>query len=117
MLLGLPAIFYQLGKTYGISLTQAKSDFRISLLDWLQANAELKIYAAEKRSIANISLKEQYFFYAERQMAKITAFANASLVVANGLTLVFVLWFAADGVAIRKNESTRCVRFVVIRED
>lgn len=43
LLIGLPVIFYGLGKGHGESITLSKAQYRVGLLDWLQGNAELRI--------------------------------------------------------------------------
>lgn len=98
LLLTWPVIFYKLGKNNGGSLTQNRADLRIAALDWLQGYSELTLFGAEERyrnSILDVQerlLKNQYF------NAHFSGLAQALLLLANGWTLVLMLWLAADGV-------------------
>ncbi|NOH61702.1 cysteine/glutathione ABC transporter ATP-binding protein/permease CydC [Vibrio sp. RE88] len=98
LLLIWPVLFYKLGKTNGAELTQNKADLRIVALDWLQGYSELTLFGAEERyrnAILNVQerlLKNQYF------NAHFAGLAQALLMLANGWTIVLMLWLAADGV-------------------
>lgn len=93
-----PVLFYKLGKRNGQDLTQNKADLRVSTLDWLQGYSELTIFGAEERyrnEILNTQeklLKNQFF------NAHFSGLAQALLMLANGWTVVLMLWLAADGV-------------------
>lgn len=93
-----PVLFYKLGKRNGSELTQHKAQLRISTLDWLQGYSELTLFGAEERyrnAILNAQdklLKNQYF------NAHFSGIAQALLMLANGWTVVLMLWLAADGV-------------------
>ncbi|EEX33583.1 MULTISPECIES: heme ABC transporter ATP-binding protein/permease CydC [Vibrio] len=98
LLLIWPVLFYKLGKTNGAELTQNKADLRITTLDWLQGYSELTLFGAEERyrnAILNVQerlLKNQHF------NAHFAGLAQALLMLANGWTIVLMLWLAADGV-------------------
>ncbi|AIW18509.1 heme ABC transporter ATP-binding protein/permease CydC [Vibrio coralliilyticus] len=98
LLLIWPVLFYKLGKTNGAELTQNKADLRIATLDWLQGYSELTLFGAEERyrnAILNVQerlLKNQHF------NAHFAGLAQALLMLANGWTIVLMLWLAADGV-------------------
>ncbi|WP_325893350.1 heme ABC transporter ATP-binding protein/permease CydC [Grimontia sp. NTOU-MAR1] len=98
LMLVLPVVFYYLGRSHGVEITQSKSQLRISLLDWLQGHAELQIFGAAYRYRDAAVEAEQRLLASQRQMARITGLANGILLAANGLTLVFMLWLAADGI-------------------
>ncbi|MDD1781247.1 cysteine/glutathione ABC transporter ATP-binding protein/permease CydC [Enterovibrio sp. ZSDZ35] len=98
LMLILPVVFYRLGRPHGQEITQAKSALRISLLDWLQGHAELQIFGASERYRDRAKQEEDRLLNAQRQMAGITGLANGVLLAANGLTLVLMLWLAADGI-------------------
>lgn len=68
------------------------------MLDWLQGHAELQIFGAAERYRERTEHAEVKLLTAQRQMAGITGLANGILLAANGLTLVLMLWLAADGV-------------------
>lgn len=98
LLLTWPVLFYKLGKNNGAELTQNKADLRITTLDWLQGYSELTLFGAEQRyreAILNAQeklLKNQFF------NAHFSGLAQALLLLANGWTIVLMLWLAADGV-------------------
>lgn len=98
LVLAWPILFYKLGKRNGNELTQHKAQLRISTLDWLQGYSELTLFGAEERYrnvILNAQdklLKNQYF------NAHFSGIAQALLMLANGWTVVLMLWLAADGV-------------------
>lgn len=98
LLLTWPLLFYKLGKRNGSELTQNKADLRIATLDWLQGYSELTLFGAEQRyreTILNTQeklLKNQFF------NAHFSGLAQALLLLANGWTIVLMLWLAADGV-------------------
>jgi ATP-binding cassette subfamily C protein CydC len=98
LVLAWPVLFYKLGKRNGSELTQHKAQLRISTLDWLQGYSELTLFGAEERyrnAILNAQdklLKNQYF------NAHFSGIAQALLMLANGWTVVLILWLAADGV-------------------
>ncbi len=93
-----PVLFYKLGKRNGAELTQHKASLRITTLDWLQGYSELTLFGAEERyrnAILDTQeklLKNQYF------NAHFSGLAQALLLLANGWTIVLMLWLAADGV-------------------
>ncbi|MEF1292066.1 ATP-binding cassette domain-containing protein, partial [Vibrio sp. M260118] len=82
----------------GAELTQHKASLRITTLDWLQGYSELTLFGAEERyrnAILDTQeklLKNQYF------NAHFSGLAQALLLLANGWTIVLILWLAADGV-------------------
>ncbi|EEX92608.1 cysteine/glutathione ABC transporter membrane/ATP-binding component [Vibrio orientalis CIP 102891 = ATCC 33934] len=98
LVLAWPVLFYKLGKRNGSELTQHKAQLRISTLDWLQGYSELTLFGAEERyrnailSAQDKLLKNQYF------NAHFSGIAQALLMLANGWTVVLMLWLAADGV-------------------
>ncbi|UTV26823.1 heme ABC transporter ATP-binding protein/permease CydC [Photobacterium atrarenae] len=94
----LPVVFYRLGKTNGESLTYAKANYRIKLLDWIQGHAELLLFNAEARYRQQALAQQDELLLAQRKMASLTGLANAVLVAATGWALVLILWLAADGV-------------------
>lgn len=98
LLITWPVLFYKLGKGNGAELTQNKAQLRITTLDWLQGYSELTLFGAEQRyreAILNSQeklLKNQFF------NAHFSGLAQALLLLANGWTIVLMLWLAADGV-------------------
>ncbi|WBA09517.1 heme ABC transporter ATP-binding protein/permease CydC [Salinivibrio kushneri] len=101
LLIGLPILFYRLGNDQGRAQLEQNAATRIALLDWLQGHAELALFGARDRYRARIDSSEQAMLHAQANMARITGLANAVLVAATGLTLVGMIWLAADGVGGR----------------
>ncbi|HIF9076802.1 TPA: heme ABC transporter ATP-binding protein/permease CydC [Photobacterium damselae] len=98
LMLLLPVIFYRLGKRNGEALTYSKANYRITLLDWIQGQAELLLFNAEERYRVQAESEQQSLLTAQRKMANLTGVANAILMTATGWTLVLITWIAADGV-------------------
>ncbi|HIF9257378.1 TPA: heme ABC transporter ATP-binding protein/permease CydC [Photobacterium damselae] len=98
LMLLLPVIFYRLGKRNGEALTYSKANYRITLLDWIQGQAELLLFNAEERYRVQAESEQQSLLTAQRKMANLTGIANAILMAATGWTLVLITWIAADGV-------------------
>ncbi|MCQ1057726.1 cysteine/glutathione ABC transporter ATP-binding protein/permease CydC [Photobacterium sp. ZSDE20] len=99
LMLILPVIFYRLGKSNGETLTMAKANYRVKMLDWIQGNAELLLFNAEERYYQAALNEQQALLDAQRKMANLTGLANAILMAATGWTLVLITWIAADGIA------------------
>ncbi|MEZ8493019.1 cysteine/glutathione ABC transporter ATP-binding protein/permease CydC [Vibrio splendidus] len=98
MLLVWPILFYKLGKHNGGELTQNKADLRVTTLDWIEGYSELTLFGAEER-YRNAILETQCKLMANQFVnANLTGMASAALMLFNGLTLVLMLWLAADGV-------------------
>ncbi|MEC7941732.1 MAG: cysteine/glutathione ABC transporter ATP-binding protein/permease CydC [Pseudomonadota bacterium] len=98
MLLIWPVLFYKLGKRNGGELTQHKADLRVTTLDWIEGYSELTLFGAEER-YRNAILETQQKLMANQFLnANLTGMASAALMLFNGLTLVLMLWLAADGV-------------------
>ncbi|MCG7496095.1 cysteine/glutathione ABC transporter ATP-binding protein/permease CydC [Vibrio sp. Of7-15] len=99
LLLIWPVIFYQLGKENGHHLTLNKASLRVRTLDWLQGHAELLIFNAEKEHHSKVLTAQEELVLNQRKMASLTGMANGLLLLANGWTLVLLLWISADGIA------------------
>ncbi|MEZ8244479.1 cysteine/glutathione ABC transporter ATP-binding protein/permease CydC [Vibrio splendidus] len=98
MLLVWPILFYKLGKRNGGELTQNKADLRVTTLDWIEGYSELTLFGAEEH-YRNAILETQRKLMANQFVnANLTGMASAALMLFNGLTLVLMLWLAADGV-------------------
>ncbi|RTZ16621.1 cysteine/glutathione ABC transporter ATP-binding protein/permease CydC [Vibrio aquaticus] len=93
-----PVLFYKLGKRNGTELTQNKAELRITTLDWLQGYSELTLFGAEER-YRNAILDAQHKLLRNQSFnAHFSGLAQALLMLANGWTVVLMLWLAADGV-------------------
>jgi len=98
LLLIWPVLFYKLGKLNGAELTQNRADMRIATLDWLQGYSELTIFGAESRYREAIYTAQEKLLINQKVNASFSGLAQALLLLANGWTLVLMLWLAADGV-------------------
>ncbi len=98
LLLVWPILFYKLGKRNGAELTQNRADMRIATLDWLQGYSELTIFGAETRYRDAIYSAQEKLLTNQKVNASFAGLAQALLLLANGWTLVLMLWLAADGV-------------------
>lgn len=98
LLLVWPVMFYKLGKRNGAELTQHKAEMRVATLDWLQGYSELTIFGAESRYRDAIYTAQEKLLANQKVNASFTGLASALLLLANGWTLVLMLWLAADGV-------------------
>ncbi|ELV8684341.1 cysteine/glutathione ABC transporter ATP-binding protein/permease CydC [Vibrio fluvialis] len=98
LLLVWPVMFYKLGKRNGAELTQHKAEMRVATLDWLQGYSELTIFGAESRYRDAIYAAQEKLLTNQKVNASFTGLASALLLLANGWTLVLMLWLAADGV-------------------
>ncbi|MGZ9897333.1 heme ABC transporter ATP-binding protein/permease CydC [Shewanella gaetbuli] len=98
MLIIFPTIFYRLGKQPGEDLVQTKQAFRVQLLDVIQGQAELSLFAANQRYLAKLYQQQQVFFNSQINMAKITGLSQALLVLTNGIIVLLMLYFAATAV-------------------
>ncbi|MCF7475731.1 cysteine/glutathione ABC transporter ATP-binding protein/permease CydC [Vibrio sp. J2-4] len=101
MLFVWPVLFYKLGKSNGENLTHHKAQLRVVTLDWLQGYSELSIFGAEERYRNLILEKQKQLLSNQFVNANLTGMASGLLMLVNGLTLVVMLWFAADGVGGR----------------
>lgn len=93
-----PVVFYKLGKRNGRELTQNRADLRVATLDWLQGYSELTLFGAEARYREAILQAQARLLTNQYFNAHFSGLAQALLMLANGWTLVLMLWLAADGV-------------------
>ncbi|MBV7314707.1 cysteine/glutathione ABC transporter ATP-binding protein/permease CydC [Shewanella sp. NIFS-20-20] len=94
----LPALFYWLGKDHGRALVNTKRQYRIKLVEFIQGQAELTLFGADRRYRAQLDNAEQALLLSQHQMAKVTALSQAALVVASGAVILLMLVLAAKGV-------------------
>lgn len=98
MLIIWPVLFYKLGQRNGGELTQNKVELRVTTLDWIEGYSELTLFGAEERYRNAILNTQQKLMANQFVNANLTGMASAALMLFNGLTLVLMLWLAADGV-------------------
>lgn len=94
----LPLIFYALGHRPGIAQLEAKRDFRVLMLEYVQGQAELTLFGALPRFRAELDRAQTKLFVSQAAMANVTALSQAALVLCHGLAVVLLLYMAADGV-------------------
>lgn len=97
LLLVWPVLFYKLGKHNGTHLTQNKAKLRIATLDWIQGHSELVLFGAEPRYRQAITDHQDKLLKNQFKNANLTGLASALLLLANGWTIVLIIWMAADG--------------------
>ncbi|WP_105902708.1 heme ABC transporter ATP-binding protein/permease CydC [Vibrio gangliei] len=98
LLLLWPVIFYKLGKQNGTTLTQNKAKLRIATLDWVQGHSELVLFGAEPKYRDAIHQHQDALIENQLKNAHYTGLASALLLLANGWSLVLIIWMAADGI-------------------
>jgi ATP-binding cassette, subfamily C, bacterial CydC len=99
LLLLWPIVFYKLGKRNGKELTENRSNLRVALLDWLQGYSELTIFGAEPRYRTAINHHQDKLIANQLINANFAGLAQALLMIANGWTLIVILWLTADGIS------------------
>lgn len=92
-----PPLFYKLGKRNGEQLTLITAELRTTLLDYINAHSELLIYGGEKQRFARFMQQQQQLILKQAYNAKISALANALLMLVNGAILLTLLWLGLDG--------------------
>ncbi len=94
----LPVVFYVLGNTPGRTLIDAKQQYRVMLLDVIQGQAELSLFAANTRYLAKLEQAQARLFDQQTAMANITGLSQAMLILVNGTAVVVMLYLASQGV-------------------
>ena len=97
-MLALPLVFYFLGRKPGQALIAEKSSLRTRLVDYLDGQAELQMFAAAPQALHELQQAEQALIRAQARMARVSALANASVQLLSGWTLTLMLWLAGHGV-------------------
>ena len=96
LLFFIPTIFYRLGTTFGAQLTHSRSSYRMQFVEFIQAQAELLLFNAEKQLKTRLNQTEQQWQDYQRQESNLSGFSTALLLFANGAMLAVVLWFGAE---------------------
>ena len=97
-MLALPLVFYFAGRAPGRQLIAEKSNLRTRMVDYLDGQAELQMFAAAPHSLAELQEAEQALIRAQARMARVSGLANASVQLLSGWTLTLMLWLAGHGV-------------------
>ncbi|WP_429134215.1 heme ABC transporter ATP-binding protein/permease CydC [Aeromonas hydrophila] len=96
-MLALPLVFYFLGRQPGRQLIAEKSNLRTRLVDYLDGQAELQMFAAAPRARDELQQAEQALIQAQARMARVSGLANCSVQLLSGWTLTLMLWLAGHG--------------------
>ena len=96
LLFFIPTIFYRLGTTFGAQLTRSRSSYRMQFVEFIQAQAELLLFNAEKQLKTRLNQTERQWQDYQRQESNLSGFSTALLLFANGAMLAVVLWFGAE---------------------
>ncbi|MGL5527189.1 MAG: heme ABC transporter ATP-binding protein/permease CydC [Plesiomonas shigelloides] len=114
LLLILPVIFYHAGKPIGRDITAQRSRYRVQLVEWLQANAELVLFGALRRVREQLDATERQWQQRQAQEASLAAWSQSLVVMASGLTAVLMLWLAADHVGGNPHPGALLALFVFV---
>ncbi|MBL0478791.1 cysteine/glutathione ABC transporter ATP-binding protein/permease CydC [Aeromonas veronii] len=98
-MISLPLVFYFLGRRPGQALIAEKSTLRTRMVDYLDGQAELQMFAAAPKALVELQQAEQALLVAQARMAKVSGLANFSVQLLSGWTLTLMLWLAGHGVA------------------
>ncbi|MGL5294049.1 MAG: heme ABC transporter ATP-binding protein/permease CydC [Aeromonas sp.] len=98
-MIALPLVFYFLGRSPGQALIAEKSTLRTRMVDYLDGQAELQMFAAAPQALAQLQHAEQGLISAQARMAKVSGLANFSVQLLSGWTLTLMLWLAGHGIA------------------
>ncbi|MFZ7282780.1 heme ABC transporter ATP-binding protein/permease CydC [Avibacterium avium] len=96
LVLIVPTIFYHLGKKFGHKLTQARAAYRTRFVEYIQSQAELLLFNAEKPLKQKLDETEQQWQHFQQKEANLSGFSTALVLFANGILLALTLWFAAN---------------------
>lgn len=114
LLLILPVIFYHAGKPIGSDITAQRSRYRVQLVEWLQANAELVLFGALRRVREQLDATERQWQQRQAQEASLAAWSQSLVVLASGLTAVLMLWLAAEHVGGNPHPGALLALFVFV---
>ncbi|KAB7674521.1 heme ABC transporter ATP-binding protein/permease CydC [Plesiomonas shigelloides] len=114
LLLILPVMFYHAGKPIGRDITAQRSRYRVQLVEWLQANAELVLFGALRRVREQLDATERQWQQRQAQEASLAAWSQSLVVLASGLTAVLMLWLAADHVGGNPHPGALLALFVFV---
>lgn len=114
LLLILPVIFYHAGKPIGRDITAQRSRYRVQLVEWLQANAELVLFGALRRVREQLDATERQWQQRQAQEASLAAWSQSLVVLASGLTAVLMLWLSADHVGGNPHPGALLALFVFV---
>ncbi|NHB63057.1 heme ABC transporter ATP-binding protein/permease CydC [Photorhabdus sp. RW14-46] len=98
LLILLPSVFYNAGKSVGRNLTILRGQYRTQLTAALQGQAELMVFSAVGRFRKSMADIESRWLRCQQQQASLTGLSQAIMIFATGMTVTLILWLAANGV-------------------
>lgn len=91
----MPALFYRLGSPAGVAIAQGRAHWRLQLMQWLAAQAELTLYGASQGWRQQLDEDEQRWQQAQSQQQRLQATAQSLLLLISGVTVTLLLWLSA----------------------
>ena len=91
----MPALFYRLGSPAGVAIAQGRARWRLQLMQWLAAQAELTLYGASQGWRQQLDEDEQRWQQAQSQQQRLQAAAQCLLLLISGVTVTLLLWLSA----------------------
>ncbi|WP_118986319.1 heme ABC transporter ATP-binding protein/permease CydC [Photorhabdus sp. CRCIA-P01] len=98
LLILLPLVFYNTGKSVGRDLTILRGQYRTQLTAALQGQAELMVFGAAGRFRKSMADIESRWLRRQQQQANLTGLSQAIMIFATGMTVTLILWLAANSV-------------------
>ncbi|PQQ38633.1 cysteine/glutathione ABC transporter ATP-binding protein/permease CydC [Photorhabdus luminescens] len=98
LLILLPSLFYNAGKSVGRNLTILRGQYRTQLTAALQGQAELMVFSAVGRFRKSMADIESRWLRCQQQQANLTGLSQTIMIFATGMTVTLILWLAANGV-------------------
>ncbi|MCA6220223.1 heme ABC transporter ATP-binding protein/permease CydC [Photorhabdus antumapuensis] len=98
LLILLPLVFYNAGKSVGRDLTILRGQYRTQLTAALQGQAELMVFGAAGRFRKSMADIESRWLRRQQQQANLTGLSQAIMIFATGMTVTLILWLAANSV-------------------
>ncbi|WP_288062049.1 heme ABC transporter ATP-binding protein/permease CydC [Rodentibacter caecimuris] len=96
LLVLIPIIFYRLGKQFGEPLIRTRANYRTQFLEFIQAQAELLLFNAEKQVKEKMTATERNWQTEQAKEAKLSGFSTALVLFLNGLLICVMLWFSSQ---------------------
>ena len=94
----LPTTFYFLGHKPGMAQLETKRLFRVQLLEYIQGQAELTLFGAQKAYRLRLEKAQRAMINSQNAMNRVTALSQACLILCHGFAVLLMLYLAASGV-------------------
>lgn len=109
-----PVIFYQLGKKIGHTVIQARAKYRSQFIEWIQLNAEFLLFGLQSQATEKLNDTERHWLNAQGQESRLSGYSNASMIIANGILLLVVLWLTSTAISAPNAESPEALIALVV---